>query len=512
MHNSYFLFRILTAELRPRLCGGVISQCFSQEKDELVVQIETHEGPFFIRAVMWPVFSCISFPDNYNRAGKNTIDLFRATIGRRITDILAVENDRSFYLLFSCSSQMLFKMHGNRANVLWLEHNQVKEQFKKQLTADADITTEALVKKIAYTRAAFSKHLSDLQGYFVTLDKSVWDYLYAKGFESKPDEEKWLMFEGVMDALFNPRPGIVTGKHGVRLTLLEENTSETFTSASQALTVFCSQWLARYNFVKEYKETEKLIKKRIAAAEFRLQHIRNRLQELRLEDPYRKYADLLMAHLHEIQPGSREAVLNDFDNGKPITIKLRPELSAQKNAEMFYRKSRNRRIEEQNLNEQLTKLDHEHKHLVRQLEALKQISRLSELRLLRTSLNKENARYNRRLPYREILYKGFTIRIGRSARDNDELTLKYAHKNDLWLHVRDVPGSHVVVQHRAGKPFPKEVIERAAELAAWHSARRTEALCPVLITEKKYVRKRKGDAPGLVVAERSRTIMVEPKP
>ncbi len=100
--------------------------------------------------------------------------------------------------------------------------------------------------------------------------------------------------------------------------------------------------------------------------------------------------------------------------------------------------------------------------------------------------------------------------MGKNAAGNDELTLKYSFKEDLWLHVKDVAGSHVIIKYQAGKKFPKDVIERAAQLAAYNSKRKNETLCPVVVTPKKFVRKRKGDPPGAVVVEREEVIMVEP--
>jgi predicted ribosome quality control (RQC) complex YloA/Tae2 family protein len=90
------------------------------------------------------------------------------------------------------------------------------------------------------------------------------------------------------------------------------------------------------------------------------------------------------------------------------------------------------------------------------------------------------------------------------------LTQKYSFKDDLWLHAKDVAGSHVLIKYQSGKNFPKEVIERAAQLAAWNSKRKNENLCPVAFTFKKFVRKRKGDPAGTVVVEREEVILVEP--
>ena len=81
----------------------------------------------------------------------------------------------------------------------------------------------------------------------------------------------------------------------------------------------------------------------------------------------------------------------------------------------------------------------------------------------------------------------------------------------FWLHAKDVSGSHVIIKEIAGKSFPKPVIEKAAEMAAFHSKKRNESLCPVIYTPRKFVRKRKGDAPGAVVLEKEQVILVEPR-
>jgi predicted ribosome quality control (RQC) complex YloA/Tae2 family protein len=104
----------------------------------------------------------------------------------------------------------------------------------------------------------------------------------------------------------------------------------------------------------------------------------------------------------------------------------------------------------------------------------------------------------------------YEIWVGKSAKSNDEI-LRLAHKNDLWMHARDAPGSHILVRHKAGKTTPNPVLERAAALAAFHSKARTEGLCPVMVTERKYVRKRKGMAAGQVFVEREKTLLVKPE-
>jgi len=88
---------------------------------------------------------------------------------------------------------------------------------------------------------------------------------------------------------------------------------------------------------------------------------------------------------------------------------------------------------------------------------------------------------------------------------------RFAWKDDLWLHAKGVSGSHVIVKHRAGAVFPKSVIERAAALAAYYSKSRTDSLCPVIYTPVKFVRKVKGSAPGAVMVDREKVLMVQPQ-
>jgi predicted ribosome quality control (RQC) complex YloA/Tae2 family protein len=88
--------------------------------------------------------------------------------------------------------------------------------------------------------------------------------------------------------------------------------------------------------------------------------------------------------------------------------------------------------------------------------------------------------------------------------------MKHAHKADMWLHARGVGGSHVVIRHQSGKKIPADVLEYAAQLAAHFSKGRTDSLCPVIYTERKYIRKPKGSAPGQVAVEKEKVLMVKP--
>lgn len=116
-------------------------------------------------------------------------------------------------------------------------------------------------------------------------------------------------------------------------------------------------------------------------------------------------------------------------------------------------------------------------------------------------------------PYRTVRHEGFDILVGRGARENDELTFGVGEPGDFWLHVAGYTGSHVVVRNPDElAELPREVAQRAAELAAWHSkARGARGKVEVHLCRVADVRKRRGFAPGLVELKRWDAVKVYPK-
>lgn len=115
--------------------------------------------------------------------------------------------------------------------------------------------------------------------------------------------------------------------------------------------------------------------------------------------------------------------------------------------------------------------------------------------------------------WRTVEVDGFEVLVGKGARENDELTFRIARPQDLWLHASGYAGSHVVIRKPEGvSDVPRHVIERAAELAAWHSkAREARGKVSVHVCRAADVRKRKGAPAGQVELRRSETVKVYPR-
>ena len=112
----------------------------------------------------------------------------------------------------------------------------------------------------------------------------------------------------------------------------------------------------------------------------------------------------------------------------------------------------------------------------------------------------------------KIVLDSWTIYIGKNNRQNDLLTMKIAKTEDLWLHTKDIPGSHVVIKNPNRKTIPSPIIEKAALLAAYHSQARYSTNVPVDYTKRQHVWKPQGAKPGFVLYTHQHTLFVTPDP
>ena len=216
-----------------------------------------------------------------------------------------------------------------------------------------------------------------------------------------------------------------------------------------------------------------------------------RLEELTTSRRYDELANILMANLHvKPSPQSGSIKLFDFYAEQEIEIKINPHLTLQRNAENYYRKAKNQSIELDRLQENIN-TKKEYLRVIRvqyqQIQAIQDPKELKQFASLKEVSGPAKPVEN--LPYLTRQVDGYEVWIGKNAKSNDLMTLKFAKKNDLWLHAKDVAGSHVVIKSKGSEHYPKDTIERVAQIAAWNSKRKHDTLCPVIYTLKKYVNK-----------------------
>ena len=236
----------------------------------------------------------------------------------------------------------------------------------------------------------------------------------------------------------------------------------------------------------------------------------------------RIWADLINANLSIIPKGAASAELvNYFDpECGMVRVPLDPSLSPAANAQKYYKDYRKARTAETVLAEQIAAGEEELRYIDTVFDALSRAGGMRELAELREELaaggylRLQRGRQKPPPPMGPLAFRsddGFEILVGRNNVQNDRLTTKMARGGDIWMHTKNIPGSHVLVI-TGGKTPPPSTLEQAAVLAALHSRAADSTQVPVDYTEARHVKKPAGAKPGMVVYETNRTVYVTPDP
>ena len=260
---------------------------------------------------------------------------------------------------------------------------------------------------------------------------------------------------------------------------------------------------------------------------------------------YRLQADLLLAYQHEVKQGQPSTVVQNFFEGQEasslVTIPLDPRYDAVGNANRLYHKYHKLRRALSLVPGQIEQNATELATVEQFLADLMLADTPAEVGLVKAEV--QTAGYIRGkkfgvspagtqkkahkgkggkpskgkpippgggVPLHVQSRDGFTILIGKNSRQNEEVTFHQATSNDIWLHARGVPGSHVIIK-AGGRDIPRSTIEQAASLAAYYSQARGSTNVPIDYTLQRHVRHMKGGGPGMVIYERERTIYAMPK-
>jgi predicted ribosome quality control (RQC) complex YloA/Tae2 family protein len=263
---------------------------------------------------------------------------------------------------------------------------------------------------------------------------------------------------------------------------------------------------------------------------------------------YRLWADLLLAHQNDVKQGQQSVMLQNIFEGQEtpalVTVPLDPRLDAVGNANRIFHKYHKLRRALALVPPQIEQNAVEIATIEQLLADLMLADTPPEVALVKAET--QTAGYMRGakgaakpvqkqqkplhkgkgkggkpakgkpvppgggVPLHAQSREGFTILVGKNSRQNEDVTFHQASSNDMWLHARGVPGSHVIIK-ASGRDIPRSTIEQAAVLAAWYSQARGSTSVPVDYTLQRYVRHMKGGGPGMVIYDHERTIYAEPR-
>ena len=267
----------------------------------------------------------------------------------------------------------------------------------------------------------------------------------------------------------------------------------------------------------------------------RLKNIDDKLESCKNMDIYRLYGELITANLYKIPNENLSSIEleNYYDNNKKITIPLDKKYLPSVNAKRYFKKYSKLKnaleIVSMQKKETIEELDYI-ESVVYELESANSIEEIAEIldeisendifkektKNLKTKkqnkVKKSNLTKNKNVSFNPLKYKidNFTLLVGRNNKENDFLTLKFANKNDIWFHTKDIHGSHAVLFLQNQKPS-YDILTKCAEITAFHSKAKFSSNVPVDTCLVKYVKKPKNAKPGMVIYTNYNTLYVNPK-
>src|SRR5687768_8675224 len=257
------------------------------------------------------------------------------------------------------------------------------------------------------------------------------------------------------------------------------------------------------------------------------EHLRKDLAGHGDPEEHKRTGDLLLANVATATRNGNKVVLTDYysEDAPQIEFEIDENTSLQDEAARRFRLYAKAKHAREEIAGRLSNVDREIEQLQNRTQKLEAIIQQRDAAALetfdraaappspKTAKGKPAAAAAKTIPgvRRYLSTDGYEILVGRTSRDNDTLTFRVAHPNDLWMHAGDYPGSHVVIRNPTRKEIPHRTIIEAAQLAGRFSQASEDATVVIHYTERKSLSKPKGGAPGLVRLSRFRSITVEPK-
>lgn len=250
----------------------------------------------------------------------------------------------------------------------------------------------------------------------------------------------------------------------------------------------------------------------------KLDALRRSLQDEAALEHLRQSGELLLAYQYTLRPGQTALRAQYEVDGPELEIEIDPSLSPLDNAKRYFEKYDKAKRARAGVPELVEATEQELNYLLQLETDLVLAANWPEIGEVQDALQRngywrgpQTARPGggRSAPLKVTGESGFVIWVGRNSRQNEQVTFDKGGPSDLWLHVRGVPGAHVIIKS-SGQPVPDSVIRRAAEIAAYYSQSRIEAHVLVDVTQRKYVRKIKGGKPGMVTYRNESPVQVTP--
>lgn len=301
----------------------------------------------------------------------------------------------------------------------------------------------------------------------------------------------------------------------------ELSPTKTMETTSELVEYFYRSKQAHERFSQRGGSLLKDLEQKVERTDFKLSKLQRELRDAEEREKYKVYADLISSHLHEIDNHQSKVTLpNFFEEGMPmLEIPLDSKKTAVENAQHYYKTYTKKKSASKMIRRQIIKTKNDLKYLQSVVHALKMAESNQDIDDIREELRdsgflrqqrKKKKKKKKKNPWLEFKSpSGFKILCGKNNRQNAEITFKVSHRDDLWFHVKDYPGSHVILRSHDGNPSEDDILY-AGQIAATYSSVSQGKNIAVDYTERRNVKKIPGAQPGMVNYSDFKTVHVDP--
>lgn len=274
---------------------------------------------------------------------------------------------------------------------------------------------------------------------------------------------------------------------------------------------------------QKYGDIQKILNNRLDRCYKKQEILNNELDKAHDAEKYKLFGDLIMSNLYQItKDQSKVNLLNYFSEDQAyIEINMDTQLNPVSNAQRYFKKYNKSKSAMISIENQLQENKLEIQYLEAQADNLDKCTEELEINEIRLELAEQGYTKKKKVgkgkskavasskPMQFISSTGLEIYVGKNNVQNDYLTIKFAGPKDIWLHTKEIPGSHVIIK-TGGKELDDATLAEAANLAAFYSKAKNSSKVPVDYTIRKNVRKPNGSKPGMVIYEGNKTVYIEP--
>ncbi|HHW02944.1 MAG TPA: fibronectin/fibrinogen-binding protein [Thermoanaerobacterales bacterium] len=497
--------------LRKYLIGGRIRQ-ISQFNLERLLEITIENNNEFMQPVEMKLFIEIM--------GKHSNIILADSGGTIIDSIKRVSSDINRFRQVLPGEKYVMPPVGNKNNLLGIDRNIIMSTFDSSVQKNPSKTVSKWIvdnfsgiSGISAREMAYRAHINESKPIRdITCDEL--DFL-VKTILELADGTRTCNFEPViyLDSADNPEDIWVFPM------LHKKEKPMPISGVNNAVDFYYAKKAAAAALERLKNHAREEVSRHLKKVNQNLLHIKKTLEKTEEMEKYRLWGEILYANLYCIKSGEKEVKLPNFYNpGEEIIIPLQEKYTPARNAQIYfnrYKKMHSARIiSETRMQEALDEINYLENILVNiqnseNVEDINDIYQELENQGYMKNPVKKNMEKAKSEPLKFKSSEGYTIYVGKNNRQNDLLTLKHAKPGDIWLHTKDIPGSHVIIDCH-GKDVSEKTIIEAGILAAYFSKARNGSNVPVDYTLKKYVRKPSGAKPGFVIYDHQKTIYVTP--